>query len=116
MNLHVTKTVDFERDIRPIFEASCLDCHSGAEPEGNFKVVDRGSLMKGGESGVATFQPGLGAESQLIRHLTDQVEGMEMPPLHVRETYPRRTSGQIQKLITWINEGADWKQGVVLGE
>ncbi|MCF7765596.1 MAG: ankyrin repeat domain-containing protein [Verrucomicrobia bacterium] len=109
---HGTRTVDFKKDIRPILENSCVDCHSGDKPKGGFKMVNRASLMKGGESGVATFAPGRGAGSQLIRHVTDQVEDMEMPPLNKRKTYPALTPGQVRTLITWINEGAEWPEGM----
>jgi len=109
-----TRTVAFEGDILPILEDSCLDCHSGEKPKGKFKVTDRESLMEGGQSGMPTFTPGHGVESQLIRHVTDQVEDMEMPPLKKRKSYPALTTEQVQTLMTWINEGAVWTDGVVL--
>jgi hypothetical protein len=70
--------------------------------------------MKGGQSGDSPVYLGHGDESQLIRHVTDQVEDMEMPPLARRRAYPSLTSGQVQTLITWINEGAEWPEGVRL--
>ena len=109
-------SIHFETAIRPILRESCLDCHDGDKPKGNFKVTDRASLLKGGESGMATFTPGHGAESQLIRHVTDQVEDMEMPPLAKRKTYPALTPEQVKTLITWIDEGAEWPEGTVLGK
>lgn len=93
-----------------------MDCHSGPSPDGNFRVVDRDSLIKGGKSRVNTFRSGSGADSQLVRHVTDQVEDMEMPPLHERNTYPRLTNEQVKTLITWIDEGAVWPEGVILAE
>ncbi len=110
------RTVDFQKDIRPILEESCLDCHSGDKAKGKFSMVDRTHLIRGGLSSVATFVPGHGDESQIIRHVTDKVEDMEMPPLAKRKTYPVLTLEQVQTLITWINEGADWPEGVVLEE
>lgn len=70
--------------------------------------------MRGGKSGDSPVYLGHGDESQLIRHVTDQVEDMEMPPLARRRAYPALTSGQVQPLITWINEGAEWPEGVSL--
>jgi ankyrin repeat protein len=109
-----TRTVAFEKDILPILENSCLDCHSGKKPKGSFKITDRESLIKGGQSGMPTFTPGHGEKSQLIRHVADQIEDLEMPPLRKRKTYPALTPEQVQKLMTWINEGAEWPEGVVL--
>jgi len=34
----VEDAVDFNRDIRPIFEKSCLNCHSGEKPKGGFDL------------------------------------------------------------------------------
>ncbi|MCL4179357.1 MAG: hypothetical protein KJ072_16645 [Verrucomicrobia bacterium] len=50
----------------------------------------------------------------MIRHVTDQVEDMEMPPLKQRKTYPALTLEQVQTLITWINEGAEWPGSIAL--
>ena len=111
-----TRTVDFRKDIRPILEESCVDCHSGEKPKGKFKVTDRESLRKGGQSGLPTFTPGHGETSQLARHVTDQIEDLEMPPLRKRKSYPALTPKQIQKLITWIDEGAEWPGKVNLEE
>ena len=108
------RIVDFETDIRPMLEESCLECHSGESPKGNYKVSNRTALMRGGESGVPTFNPGHGAESQLIRHITGLVEDMEMPPLAKRRIYPALNPEQVQGLSTWINEGAYWPDGVDL--
>ena len=110
------RTVDFEKDIRPLFENSCLDCHGADRPKGGFKVVDRASLLRGGESGVPALILGRARDSQLIRHVADQVEDMEMPPLNKRKSYPAFTADEISKIRTWINEGAHWPEGVVLEE
>ena len=58
--------------------------------------------------------PGRGAESQLICHVTDQIEDMEMPPLAKRKRYPALSQGQVKTLTTWIDEGAEWREGVSL--
>src|SRR5258705_2063361 len=29
---------DFEKDIRPLLQASCVKCHSGAKPKGSFSL------------------------------------------------------------------------------
>jgi hypothetical protein len=68
--------------------------------------------MKGGQSGMPTFTLGHGGKSQLIRHVTDQIEDLEMPPLRKRKTYPALTPEQVRTLITWINEGAEWPERV----
>jgi hypothetical protein len=37
-----------------------------------------------------------------------------MPPLNKRKTYPALTPEPVHTLITWINEGAEWPDGVSL--
>jgi N-acyl-D-amino-acid deacylase len=108
-------TQSFSEDIRPILMNSCVDCHDTESQLGDYTMTDRRSLLRGGASGVHAVIPGHGAESQMVRHVTDQVEDMEMPPLSKRETYPALTAEQIQTLVTWIDEGAQWPEGVTLG-
>ena len=43
--------VDFTRDIKPLFERSCVACHSGPRPKGGFQVTKRDLLLKGGNRG-----------------------------------------------------------------
>ncbi len=109
-----TRTVDFEQDIRPLLETSCLDCHDTQMNKGEFKMTDRNSIIIGGRSGRAAIELGQGAKSLLVRHVTDQIEDMEMPPLVKRKNYPKLTPDQVQKLITWIDEGAEWPEGITL--
>lgn len=45
--------VDFKSDIEPIFQASCLKCHGEKKPKSKFRIDQRASLLKGGDSGLA---------------------------------------------------------------
>src|SRR5437773_10809831 len=57
--------VSFSKEIKPIFEASCIKCHGRGKNKGGFRLDDRQTLLKGGESGPAIV-PGKSAESLLI--------------------------------------------------
>jgi hypothetical protein len=35
-----TRTIEYARDIQPLFENSCLDCHSGDKPKCNFSIAE----------------------------------------------------------------------------
>src|SRR5262249_6784025 len=61
--------VDFERDIRPIFKASCVKCH-GAEgkPKGQLRLDLRAAAFRGGVGGKSIV-PGKAAESLLYKLL-----------------------------------------------
>jgi hypothetical protein len=50
-------TMDFARDIKPILERSCVECHSGARPKGFFDITSRAGLLKGGQSGEPAVVP-----------------------------------------------------------
>jgi hypothetical protein len=50
-------TLTYARDIRPILERSCLGCHDGQRPKGDFNLAARESLLKGGQSGEPAVAP-----------------------------------------------------------
>src|SRR5215470_1490357 len=60
-----TAPVDFARDIKPLFESSCLKCHGAERPKGGFRLDTREHALKGGEDGV-TIVPGDSLKSPLI--------------------------------------------------
>lgn len=106
--------VDFQKDIRPLLQRSCLACHGGDRPKGNFLVTKREHLIRGGESGAAAITPGKGARSLLYRVASDQIEDMEMPPLGKRDRHPALSKKELERLRMWIDQGATWPKGVEL--
>jgi hypothetical protein len=87
----------FERDVRPIFKAYCLDCHGGGEKlEGNLDLRLARFAAKGGDSGPA-IAAGQAAESLLIQRL----KSGEMPP-----TEKKVPPEQIAIIEQWIAAGA----------
>ncbi|MEI9963075.1 MAG: c-type cytochrome domain-containing protein [Limisphaerales bacterium] len=77
-----TKTnVTFGVDIKPIFDRSCVKCHSGDKPKGKLKLDSLAGALKGGREGNDVI-PGKSADSMLV-HMVAQVsdDPMEwMPP------------------------------------
>jgi len=96
----------FTRDILPIFQKSCLDCHGGEKPKGGLSVETVVALLKGGQSGEPAIVPGRPDASPLLRFVQDQVEDLEMPPLARRAKYPALTRDEIARLVSWIDRGA----------
>src|ERR1700704_2614720 len=47
--------VDFAKEIKPIFEASCIKCHGRGRDKGGLRLDTRGSFLKGGDSGPAVL-------------------------------------------------------------
>jgi len=98
--------IDFVRDIKPIFETSCLRCHGPEKPKGRFRLDNRESALKGGESGIDII-PGDSARSPLIHYVARLVEDMEMPPTGKGDPL---TPEQIGLLRAWIDQGANWPE------
>lgn len=110
------RTISFVEQIQPILEDKCIDCHGAVGAKGKLSLATRDGFLEGGESGLKLIQLGDGAASQIIRHVTDKVEDMEMPPLDRRDNYNKLTEQEIFDLTNWITEGANWPQGLVLDE
>ena len=106
--------IDFAREIKPMLERSCVQCHSGEKAKGGLRVESRDALLKGGESKEAAIIPGQGAKSQLVRFVSDSVKEMEMPPLEKREKYPALKETEVTLVRRWIDEGAHWPEGITL--
>jgi hypothetical protein len=99
-----TAPVEFDRDIRPIFESACLRCHGPQKPKSGYRLDRREEALKGGELGVAIV-PGDSAKSPLIHYVARLIEDLEMPPVGKGEPL---TPGQVALLRAWIDQGAPW--------
>jgi hypothetical protein len=97
-----TATVDFVRDIQPILEGSCYQCHGPTRARGGLRLDNRAAALRGGDSGVVIL-PGRGAESLLVR----RVIGLPGEDLMPREGEPL-TAAEIALIRTWIDQGAEW--------
>ncbi len=98
--------INFDRDIRPIFETSCVRCHGPEKPRSNFRLDNRLSALKGGNDSTNDIVPGNSAKSLLISYVARQVPDMEMPPDGKGDPL---TPQQIALLRAWIDEGVDWQ-------
>jgi hypothetical protein len=96
----------FDKDIKPIIEKSCVECHSGRRPKARYEVGTRESFLKPGISDEAPVIPGKSEESPVIHYVADLVRNLEMPPPEERETFPALTREQIALLRAWIDQGA----------
>ena len=95
----------FDRDVRPIFETSCLRCHSGEKPKSHFRLNDRTSALAGGDNDTNDIVAGRQHNSLLVHYVARQVKDMEMPPIGKGNPL---TPEQISLLRAWIDQGANW--------
>jgi hypothetical protein len=103
-----TTTVEFDRDVKPIFESVCFRCHGPEKPKAHFRLDNREAALKGGENNPDDIVPGDSAKSKLIHYVARVVEDMEMPPPGKGEPL---TPEQIGVLRAWIDQGAKWAAG-----
>lgn len=93
--------VDFVRDVRPIFEEHCFDCHGEDKQKSKLRLDSALGILRGGESGEPFIVAGKSAESYLIKRVTHENPKEVMPPKG-----ERLTAQQVAVLQTWIDGGA----------
>src|SRR5437667_1954097 len=71
--------VEFERDIRPIFQSICWRCHGPEKPKSHFRLDNRELALKGGENNKTDIIPGNSTNSASIHYVCRLVEDMDMP-------------------------------------
>lgn len=96
--------IDFNQDIRPILESSCLRCHGPERPKSRFRLDNRQGALKGGANGV-DIVPGASPSSPLVYYAARLVPEMEMPPPGKGEPL---TTNQVGLLRAWVDQGAAW--------
>jgi ankyrin repeat protein len=112
-----TAIVNFETDVAPILRDKCIDCHGPEMQLADLRLDRRQfALVDGAARGL--IKPGDSAGSLLIQRLVDKELGLIMPPFFpfFPEDKPGLPQPQIELLKRWIDEGADWPEGVVLSE
>ncbi len=96
--------VDFNRDIRPIFNSNCMACHGGVKQASNVSFSYRQQVLGKGKSGRVIVVPGNPRASELMARVTSNDPEIRMP-LHAAPLRPP----QITLLRQWIKEGAVWQ-------
>ncbi len=109
------KKVDFVKDIKPLFEKSCFNCH-GVKPraKGKYFMNNREKAIAGGSSDEKAIIVGKSDKSPLVHMIGDLIDEMEMPPVDKRDKYKALTKAQIGLVRAWIDQGAKWPEGVEL--
>ena len=74
----VQATIDFVRDIQPIFEKNCYKCHGSTKARGRLRLNSPESIVRGGASGPA-ITPGKSDESLVVRRLLGADVDDQMP-------------------------------------
>ncbi len=99
--------VDFSRDIRPLFNEHCVQCHGGVKQVRELSFIYSESVFTPAKSGEVPVVPGKPEESELMRRVTHSDEDERMPP---PEHGPRLSEQEISLFRRWIKQGADWEK------
>jgi len=102
-----TPTVDFARDIAPIFEQHCIRCHQTVGKKGDLSLATVADLAAN-----EYVVPGEPDDSYLLEVVTAATgERPQMP-----KEGPPLSEDKVALLRTWIAEGAYWPDSVVVRE
>lgn len=102
------KSIDYNRDIRPILANNCFKCH-GHDPAGvmaGLRLDHRESAVTKLEDGKTAIVPGKPELSEMIRRI-NAGDDERMPP-----PFTHKTLSEADKkiLTTWVQEGAEYKE------
>lgn len=73
------KGVTYEKDIRPLFEASCIRCHGGDKPKAGLRLDSLKGVIQGSKEGKVVVA-GKSKESVLVIAVSRLDEERAMPP------------------------------------
>jgi uncharacterized membrane protein len=99
----------FEAQIAPIIKASCIKCHNPGKKKGKLLLDTKANAMKGGENGPCIV-PGKPDESSFYKLLVDTDPDVRMPEKE-KDPLPK---AQIELIRKWIEQGAEWPDGVTI--
>lgn len=104
----MASAVDFKKDIQPILEKNCYECHSvkAKKHKAGFVFDDLEAFkLDIADTDVAQIRPGKPGESHLLEVIVNESHEKHMPP---NDSLSR---GDINKLTDWIKEGATFGVG-----
>ncbi len=105
------RTVDFNREIKPILESACIHCHGPEEDKGDLRMHEADLVLREGENGPI-LKPGDTKNSSLYwTTVLPEDDDLIMPPKG-----DPLTKRQTDLLKKWVEEGAHWPKGVILEE
>ena len=101
-------SIDFVRDIRPIFTAHCYQCHDAAKHKGGLRLDNRNEAMLGGDNG-ADILPHDTDHSRLLHLIRGDDPDAVMPAKG-----PRLSPAEIETLSAWIRQGRTWPDSAAI--
>src|SRR5689334_14491808 len=105
----MSPTIEFNRDIRPIFSDRCFTCHGPDAATRKTKMrLDMESTAKvelrGGRRSIV---PGNPDASEIYRRISSDDKAVRMPPAYMGKE--KLTPREIALIRDWIAQGATWE-------
>ncbi len=97
------RSVDFAKEIQPLLEQQCFECHGPQKQRAGLRLDSRDALLRGGDSGPAAV-PGKSAESLLVQ----AVAGTRADLARMPNKRPPLSPAEIGLLRAWIDRGLAW--------
>ena len=95
--------VDYQREVVPLLQQYCIDCHGADVAESNLRLDSLRAALRGGDSGEAAVVPGASAQSYLIARILHTDDAQRMPP-----DSPPLAEDEIALLKAWIDAAPAW--------
>ena len=95
------EALEFAKDIRPILEKNCFECHGEKKQKSGLRMDRRADFLRGGDSAQAPFVAGKSAESDMVKRILSDDDDEKMPPKGARVP-----AEQVAKIKAWIDAGA----------
>jgi hypothetical protein len=103
-------SVEFNRDIRPIFSDKCYTCHGPDAANRKTKLrfdVENGAKIELGKGRLA-IAPGDPSKSEVYRRISSDDRAIRMPPAYMDRE--KLTDREIDLIRRWIDQGAVWQR------
>jgi Protein of unknown function (DUF1553)/Protein of unknown function (DUF1549)/Planctomycete cytochrome C/Carbohydrate binding module (family 6) len=96
-------TVEFNAQVKPIFNKKCISCHGGVRRKFGFSLLFRSDALAINKSGKPAIIPGDPEHSEMIRRVNLKDPEDRMPYKH-----EPLSKEEISILRKWIRQGAKW--------
>ena len=102
------KTIEFNRDIRPILSNNCFVCHG---PDNNLRKgdlrLDHDKGLYDDRDGYRILVPGKPEQSELLQRILSDDKSRRMPPAKAKKEL---TKEQVELIRAWIQQGAKYQK------
>jgi len=99
------KDLTFEKDIKPLFEKSCVGCHGPEKAKGKLRLDTLAGTLKGSVDGKV-LEPGKSASSFLVANIAFLGDEDDFMPPPKDTKHPRFTAVEVGVVRAWIDQGA----------